>query len=292
MKSKLILVTILVFGLVLWLSVNAYAAFTIAANQDVVARTVAAGGSEIIASFKVTDDGTALTLTSFTLDGAVGASDISGAPGDEANVTAVTIYEDINANGVLDVGVDVSRVSETDAADIKKILEGTAFTLPITAITFGAAEVRYFLAVATFATLGTDTGTSTPWGNRVWLDGKILTTSVETVPASVGLYTSASNTTVAIVATHYRFEAGLLPQTTGAAANGELIQAGTVLSAVDDYGNVDNGYDGEAQIKLLSYTTGADQTASRIATDAADAVGAAATNVFFGEANSFHCRCS
>jgi len=251
MKSRIFLITSVTLMVVLAFAASSFAAITITEfDTDLVtggiqppaATTVAANDSVRIGAFVVT--GAAADVI-----GTITINQVGGAGLAAADVSNVSVYEDINKNASYDVGVD-QYVGK--AATVATWQAGTAVAIDVADYTFaGTASKYYVVVVAT---------------NKTGLtDGNVGTTSFNV--NAVGAVPGTNGTTVAIVATHLKFDTtGTTLALQAAATNNTLTTGVSFLKAVDDYGNLDINNTETIVLSAVNYNTGADATAAMTAT--------------------------
>ena len=258
MKFKICLITLFILGL------SAASAFAVANPTLVVglnkniANFVAADDSVVIGSFVVSNSsGQQLGLDAFKINGASNSIEAT-------EMSDVRLYEDINMNGEYDPGVDTIVMTKLDTDDIADFEGGDFIILPVPVISFPDGAKRYYIVVATIIsdelTVGGLEGSAIKATLDVSDDDAAdddgLTKTADVNYSTGGAATPTNQATVAIVATKLEWNPAMVNALVGINAAEDLITtddaAIAVLSAVDDFGNLDTGITGTTSEVVMS----------------------------------------
>ena len=248
MKVKICVLTLLVVGLIFGFASTSMALGTVTVNTEKTL-TVAAGDSIAIGSWTVTADATTVAIESFQIDG--NASTYT-----DLDVVGLSIYEDVNGDGLLDSG-DTFIVAATTANIASWKAVGDLTLLPASPIAMAEGAEKDYIVVASIAKVG-QAVTS--------LDTKVVTTTfgVTEDTGPIADIANVNNDVIAIVATHLKWclpgtNLNMLAATTTEILTGDS-DDDPIICAVDDYGNRDVGFDGFVTLTAEKMVTGDDVT--------------------------------
>jgi len=239
---------------------------TIAVNKN-VGNEIGAGEYGVVGSFKVTDSTAASQnskITAFVLDARVGT--IASNTLVAANIDSVAVWEDINRDGKLQRDVDkIVSSSNTFGSDATN-----PTTLALTGtnqITIADGADKYYIVVI----LTKEVLSSSAEGQvtDVVVQVKDGSDVASTVNSGGTAWTDDS---IQIVATHLKW---VTTGTTGykrlsGGANSNMVQDGSILKAVDDFGNTDGGFSENLAFSAYNYSTLEDVTANLSVIDGAN----------------------
>jgi len=284
MKPKIGLLAFLVILLMIPASVFAAASSILGITSGVdAANSFGAGEYGVIGSFKVTDSsGSSSSISNFILDGTAATLTTGGVPTIlAADIDSVAIWWDKNRDGILQRDLDTYVIATNTAFGSAS----AAVTLTST-VTLTANEVRYFMVVV----LAKETPAGALEGATA--DVKVTVTDGSSNTVSINNNGSTwSNDTLNYVATHLQWVtagAYTAPNSTisgykpvsgiNAAAAGATVAkganfvgpvTGTIIKAVDDFGNTDKDFAEGVQFAAYNYSTLEDVSANLTAKDGA-----------------------
>ena len=239
MKSRIFFVSMLIMGLIVSFTPASMAALpTLAENVVVAAGTVAPNDIAVIGSYKLTSAAAGDAMTTFTLVKG------GGTTAQATDLGPVSIYEDINANGSFEVGVDQSIGSITSA-----LFAGGGSTVAYAYTAAANGEVKYILVVAPILKTGLTTAS---------LDGAVVDCSLS---VGGGAVLPTNDQTVAVGATHLQFNPAAFALAGGGAvlpgimSGVGLADADILYAAVDDYGNIDKDIIEQTKLSIVDYNT-------------------------------------
>ena len=243
MRSKIILMTLLVVGLVFGFALNSFGAIALTRTADVDFPGSPGATDVVLAAFTATEDGTGPnTITTFNIVN-------TGGTGVAGELAKLSLYIDVNSNNAFDFN-DTLVVGATTTTTAGYDAGGAGVDLaPTTAEAFATAEAKEYLVVANFATTLVDNAT---FG--------AIPTATDGAAAAIAAPPAQTVRAALVVATHLKWnEASLLVLT---AANADMFSAASangdvLISAVDDYGNVDLNFVEQIKIDPEVYVGGA-----------------------------------
>jgi len=257
MKFRIFVLTLLVMGLVFAFASTSMAVGTVTIKTEKTS-TVAAGDSIAIGSWTVTADASTVSIASFQIDGAASTHT-------PLDVVGLDIYEDVNSDGLLDSG-DIFVIAASAANIITWEGAGALTLTPATPIPLAATVTKDYIVVVSIAKVG-QTVTS--------LDTKVVTTTFGVTEGSASVIApiaNVNNDLIAIEATHLQFvNAGTAFLLTQIKSAEHVVTHDTdFIYAVDDYGNLDVGFDETVLFSAENMMTGADLTDKLTIQDDAD----------------------
>lgn len=238
MKCKVLLMTLLLVGLALGVASNAFGAagaLTVTATADPTGTIAPGDTTHVVQAVTVTADAAGgNTIATVVVDGSVGG----GTDMIAAEITRVAIYNDVTGVGTFDF--NSTLVMQKTGADVTTFVGGSLiFDVPDVAL--GASETKKYLVVIDVATTLDDTHS--------------IDASVTVTGTAAGVMTplaGGNDDNVVITATHLQFVAAGF--NTEVATNAEiLIDAQTLLNAVDDYGNISKTFAEAVQFTAVDY---------------------------------------
>jgi len=255
MKFKILVLSLLVFGMVAGFSAVSFAATTnnVMVGTSAVIHNIAPGKTDVIGSFRVYNDD---ADESDKIDKFILAKGISATPIPQLDIKYIAVVWDINENGTYEVGIDPILKGTSAAADIDAFYNSTPLVLEVNDITllkggtgvpatctFGSAYE--YLVIATIDGVGNDPITYDDDTISVILEVTNGTTATTDGKDSSGI----DNGIVSVTATHLKWvnpmvqAAGPTGQTFNylTADAGEILNAfgdnQIILEAIDDNGN-------------------------------------------------------
>lgn len=246
MKYKANFLALLLVGLILGFSVNAFAASVVTLSTNVDTNFPGSPGATgvVLTAFKAVESGGAdNTITQFTVVN-------TGGSGVDAQLAKLSIYIDVNNNKALDFN-DTLILGATTSAVVGYTPAGPVTFNPTTPVPVASGTTVAFLVVADFKTTIADNATF----------GAVVS-ALASVSGAIGPTAGQTVRPAAVTANHLRFNAAAVNDVVaGGGANTLLPGAGSgvFLEAVDDYGNVDldiNGPGNDVQLTAWHYTDG------------------------------------